>query len=547
MHQLTHTARRSALLMVLFLCATQAYGQAIAPRLFDLGDHSYSISTQVPEAQIFFNQGLILAYAFNHAEAVRSFQEAQRLDPDCAMCFWGEALVLGPNINAAMDPADVPQAYAAIQRAKELSSSVSAKEQDFINALATRYQAEAESDRTALDLAYANAMRVLARQYADDPEALTLFAEALMDTTPWDYWEDDGSPKAEAREFLKVLEEVMERFPMHPGANHLYIHAVEKERPELGIAAADRLGSIAPGAGHLVHMPSHIYIRVGRYHDASKANLDAIAADDSYLTQCRQQGLYPLAYMPHNHHFLWAAATFEGRSELAISSAKHMAMHSNHEAMRMDGMAALQHYMITPLFALVRFGKWDEVMTEPQPAEDLLYPRAIWHYAQGMAQVRTGNVKDAVLSLKALKYLGKKEVLAETRIWDINAAADIAGIAAVVLEGEIASVRGDHSRAVRLLKAAVIMEDNLMYQEPADWHQPVRQLLGAELLKCDRPAEAEAIYREDLEMYPDNGWSLFGLAQALEAQGKNAEAADARVAFKEAWKYADVELSASTF
>lgn len=550
-HKLTRGGmfRQAAfMLFSLTIFATaQAQDKPIAPKLFDLGDHQYKISTSNPEAQEFFNQGLILAYAFNHAEAERSFKEAQRLDPSCAMCFWGEALVLGPNINAAMDPAVAPQAYAAVQKAVALAPNVSRKEQAFIEALSIRYAAEAPEDRSAMDVAYADAMRTVAKKYNNDPEALTLFAESLMDTTPWDYWEEDGSPKAEAKEFLSVLEKVMEKFPQHPGANHLYIHAVEKERPELGVAAADRLGSIAPGAGHLVHMPSHIYIRVGRYHDASIANQQAIEADDSYLTQCRNQGLYPLAYMPHNHHFLWAAATFEGRSELAIASARHMAENSDHHAMRMDGMSALQHYMVTPLYALVRFGKWEEVLQEPKPARDLLYPTAIWYFAQGMAYVKTDAIAKAEKAFDRLKSLSNLEEMKDMRIWDINATADIMTIAATVLESEIAFARGDQEHAIDLLYRAVEMEDNLMYQEPADWHQPIRQMLGARLLQSNLPAEAEKVYRDDLMMYPDNGWSLYGLHAALNAQSKQDEAKEVLKSFEEAWKYADVELTASSF
>ena len=539
-------------LVYAFLIAPVALGQIaddkpVAPRLYNLGEYHHKITTDVQDAQIFFDQGLILAYAFNHAEAYRSFKEAARLDPSCAMCYWGQALVLGPNINAGMDPEDVPEAYAAVRQALELSPGASEKEQAFIQALAKRYQAEAVEDRSRLDAAYAKAMAEVAARYPDDDEAATLYAEALMDTTPWDYWENDTTPNKTAQRFMAILERVMDRTPKHPGANHLYIHAVEEKRPELGIAAADRLGDIAPGAGHLVHMPSHIYIRVGRYHEASLANLLAIEADDAYLTQCRQQGLYPLGYMPHNHHFLWAAATFEGRSEMAMSAAEHIASKTDQKMMRMPGMAALQHFFVAPLFAEVRFGKWQEILARPEPAKDLVYPRSIWLYARGIAFVRTDRIGQAEKALTKLSELAKDKSMESMRIWGLNTTSSIAAIALKVLESEVSAAKGDIESAIDRLYEAVEMEDALVYTEPADWHQPVRQLLGAMLLKCNKAAEAEKIYRDDLVIYPVNGWSLFGLRASLLAQGKMDEAREVKAQFDEAWKNADIKLSGSAY
>ena len=519
----------------------------VAPRLYNLGTYHVKITTDVPDAQVFFDQGMILAYAFNHAESYRSFKEAARLDPSCAMCYWGQALVLGPNINAGMDPEDVPEAYAATQRALELSSGATSLEQAFIEALSKRYVAEKLDDRSALDAAYARAMGELTKQYPRNDEAATLYAEALMDTTPWNYWNKDGTPNETAEGILDILERVMERTPNHPGANHLYIHAVEEKRPDMGIAAADRLGDIAPGAGHLVHMPSHIYIRVGRYHDASLANQDAIKADDAYITQCRQQGLYPLGYMPHNHHFLWAAATFEGRSELAMEAALHIAKNSDEQMMRMPGMAAIQHFYVAPLFARVRFGKWDEILKQPAPAQDLVYPTAIWLYARGIAQAKTNRIEQAKNTLKKLHKIADDPSMESMKIWDLNAASSIANIALKVLESEVAAAEGDLERAIARLYEAVEMEDALVYTEPADWHQPIRQLLGKLLLECGKAAEAEKIYREDLAYYPENGWSLFGLTASLQAQQKTAEAREVSERFETAWQYADIELKASAF
>ncbi len=531
--------------------ALAACGQAderLAPVLEGMGSHHHAISTSSPEAQRFFNQGLTLAYGFNHAEAERAFREAARLDPQCAMCFWGAALVRGPNINAAMEADAVAPAYEALQQALALASNAGEKEQAYIQALAKRYVAEPVEDRTALDVAYAEAMREVARRYPDDPDAVTLFAEALMDLHPWDFWTKDGQPQPWTPEILSTLEAVLAQAPDHPGANHLYIHAVEASpTPERGVPSADRLGGLVPGAGHLVHMPAHIYIRVGRYHDASQANERAIAADDAYLAQCRVQGLYPLAYRPHNHHFLWASATMEGRSALAIEAARHMAAHVDSAMMREPGYGTLQHYWITPLYALTRFGRWDEILAALAPPEDLRYPTGVWHYARGVALTAKDRLDDAAQELEALEAIAADSTLETVTIWDINTTASLMRIAAEALAGELAARRGDHAEAVRRLEAATRLEDALNYDEPPPWHYPVRQSLGAVLLATNRAAEAEAVYREDLRRHPENGWSLLGLAQSLEAQGKADEAGAVRQRFDQAWAAADVTLNGSRF
>ena len=519
----------------------------LAPILDGLGDHHHPIKTASPEAQRFFDQGLILAWGFNHDEAARSFREAIRLDPECAMCQWGLALVLGPNINAPMDPENNAEAWEASRKALRLAKKGPKKERAYIRALAKRYTRVAPEDRAKLDRAFAKAMAKVARRYPRDLDAATLATEALMDTTPWAYWTEDGEPTADGATIIADLERVLAANPDHPGANHLYIHAVEAERPELAVPAADRLGALAPNAGHLVHMPSHIYIRVGRYHDASQANLDAIEADDRYLTQCRQQGLYPLAYMPHNHHFLWAAATLEGRSSLALDSADHMAAHTDMDTMRTKGLETLQHYWVTPYFAQVRFGRWQKILDAPEPPEDLLYARGVWHYARALAQLRTGDSEAAQEELAAVQELAANPELAEIAIWGMNSTSSVLEIASEVIEGEIAAASEDWDAAVARLQTAVRLEEALVYSEPSDWHQPVRHNLGAVLLEADRAAEAERVYREDLEIYPANGWSLLGLERSLEAQGKSAEAGEVRRARNEAWKHADLELPASRF
>lgn len=517
--------------------------------LFDnLGNHHHPISTKVPLAQRYFDQGLTLTYGFNHAEAVRSFQQAAKLDPDCAICYWGIALVLGPNMNAPMDTEAVPEAWEALQKAIALSNKASDPEKAYIQALATRYLLEPVAERSQLDSAYAKAMQEVAKRYPDDLDAAALFAEALMDTMPWDYWTADGQPKPETRELLATLDSILERNPNHPGANHLYIHAVEASpHPELGIPSADRLANLVPAAGHLVHMPSHIYIRVGRYHDAAIANQRAIAADQDYVTHCHALGIYPLAYMPHNHHFLWMSATMEGQSKTAIESARYIAAMVDRRMMRQPAYLTLQHYYVIPLYALTRFGKWDEILAEPAPAEDLKYPTGVWHYARAIAFTAKGQLQDATRELEQLKAIAADSSVENVTIWGINNARSLLQVASEVVSGELAAKQGDYDSAIAHLETAVNLEGKLKYDEPETWHYPVRQSLGAVLLDANRPAEAEQVYREELKKHPNNGWSLFGLAQSLQAQGKTEEARSVQERFEKSWKYADVTLTASRF
>jgi tetratricopeptide (TPR) repeat protein len=532
--------------------ASPVFGQKaerIAPLLEGLGDNHYSISTDSREAQRYFDQGLILAYGFNHAEAERSFREAARLDPDCAMCYWGIALVLGPNINAAMGAESAPKAYEAIQKALELAPQATKKERDFIEALAKRYAATPVEDRKTLDVAYADAMREVKRRFPEDLDGATLFVEALMDLHPWDYWTEEGKPQPWTPEILSNLESVLERAPNHPLAIHLYIHAVEaSDKPQRGEPYADRLRNLVPGAGHLVHMPSHIYIRIGRYHDASVANERAIQSDQSYITQCHAQGIYPLAYMPHNDHFLWYSAMMEGRSAVSIRAARDTASKSDPQMMRDPLWAPLmQHFYLIPLYGLTRFGKWDEILKESNPAADLPYPTGVWHYARGMAFVGKGRLEEAAQELERLRVSATDPSLKAMRIWGINTPASLLQIASEVLAGELAAKQGDYERAIVHLETAVDMEDRLIYIEPPNWHYPVQHSLGAVLLEAGRPAAAEKVYREDLRKNPENGWSLFGLAQSLRSRGQTDEAVQVEQRFEKAWAWADVKLKSSRF
>ncbi len=536
---------------ILWGCAKQPDDAAqgrLAPLFEGMGDLHHPITTKREMAQRFFNQGLTLSYAFNHKEAERAFREAARLDPDCAMAYWGMALVLGPNINAPMDNSEVSNAYTAIQKALTRASAASAKEQAYVKALSKRYAENPPADRMPLDLAYADAMREVAKRFPDDPDAAALFAEALMDLHPWKYWEKDGAPKPWTPEIINTLEGGLQRWPKHPGFNHFYIHAVEASpNPERAMASADLLRDLVPSAGHLVHMPAHIYMRTGRYRDAVLVNETAIKADSSYITQCHAQGMYPVTYVPHNHHFLSAAATFAGDSESALSAARHMAMHQDSSLMRQPGYGTIQHYTTIPLYAMVKFGKWEEILREPAPASDLLYPTGVWHFARGMAYTRMNQLDEAAGELEKLKTIAADTTLRYVTIWDINTTADLMQIAREVLSGELAAARQQYNKAIVHLQNAVLLEDNLTYDEPPPWYTPARHNLGAVLLEVGRTKEAENIYQEDLKKYPENGWSLFGLQQCLIKQGKRQEASAVHKRFEQAWAGADVSITASRF
>jgi tetratricopeptide (TPR) repeat protein len=517
----------------------------LAPRLQDLGKHTFPVTTKSRRAQVFVDQGVNLAYGFNHAEAGRAFREAARLDPDCAMAYWGQALVLGPNINVPMTPDDEPKAYELAQKAVTLKAKATPREQAYIDAVAQRYSGKAD-DRAARDRAYAEAMGRLVKRFPTDLDAATMYAEALMDLRPWNYWMRDGRPYAETADIVSTLEKVLARQPSHPGANHYYIHAVEATKtPEKAEAAADRLVKLMPGAGHMVHMPSHIYQRVGRYADAEASNIAAIKADEDYISQCRAQGLYPMAYYPHNIHFLWFASTAEGRSQVSIDSARKVAAQVTDEAL--DKLPLLAGFRVVPWYALTRFGKWDEMLAEPAPPERFLYLNGSWHYARGLALLGKAQLDDAEKELTALQQIAADPALNYT-LFSPNTAAAILSIAPEALAGELAARRQDFGAAIAHLENAVRLEDGLVYTEPAEWHYPPRQALGAVLLAAGRAKEAETVYWEDLRRNPDNGWSLFGLAQALRAQqGRGDDAAAAQARFDKAWARADVTLTASRF
>lgn len=517
-----------------------------APLLDGMGDYHLEISTDDTLAQRLFDQGMVLSYGFNHKEAGRAFRNAAAMDPDCAMAYWGEALVLGPNINMPMMPDNNARAYEAMTKALSLIDNATPREQELIRALQKRYVSDPPEDRAPLDSAYADAMRELAKVHPDDVDILALAAEARMDMHPWDYWLKDGTPQPWTPEILRLLETAMAVNPHHAGANHFYIHATEaSDDPGRAVPAADRLAPLAPGAGHLVHMPSHAYIRVGQYHKGTLANEAAIQSDNMYVTQCRQQGIYPLAYVPHNYHFLWTTATLEGASAKAMKAAVEMSHYVDTTTMREHGMGTLQHYWVTPLYGMVRFGHWDDIFEWPEPAVDLRYPRGVWHYARGCAFVARGEFDRAQTELDSVRVIAEDTTLLSITIWDVNNTWDLMRIASGVLAGLLASAQSDYASAINYLNEAVQIEDSLRYNEPPDWHQPVRQVLGAVYLQAGNPGKAEMVYREDLKHVPRNGWSLYGLMQSLEAQGKAAEAEKARTEYNSAWEYADIKLTGS--
>ncbi len=511
----------------------------LAPKLDTKWQTNLKITTASKEAKVFFNQGLFYLYAFNHAEADRSFKEAIRLDSTCAMCHWGVGLGLGPNINMPMPEANNADAYAYSQKALILSEKVSKIEKALINALVTRYTEIPPANRYALDSIYSEEMRFVAQRYREEIDIATLFVESLMDCMPWDYWLPDGQPKPRTREALAVLDYIAEKEPNHPGANHYYIHAAEAVHPDLATSSADKLTNMDLQSGHLVHMPSHIYIRTGRYNDASVANQKAMLVDEAYIERCNIQGIYPAAYYPHNIHFLWFASSMEGRSEVSIAAARKLVTKTPKAMVQV--VPRLERYFTMPYFSLIRFGKWDQVLAEPKPDEDLIYATAMWHYARGMAYANKGKLKKAKKELAIVAEAIKNETLIALEKPNYPA-TKLVEMATLVLTGEIAGKQRKYADKVAHIRAAVSIQDGLRYSEPPHFYFPVRQALGNALLEANKTIEAEKIFKEDLAKFPRNGWSLFGLHQSLTKQNKMEEARTIKNEFEKAWTKADVVL-----
>jgi tetratricopeptide (TPR) repeat protein len=518
------------------------------PLFEGLGDLHFPITTASETAQRYFDQGLALAFAFNHAAADFAFTEATMHDADCAMCYWGSALVLGPNVNAGMDPGNAARAHHLANKAHEIASARgSDKEKALTTALLQRYQPEEPADRRALDEAYADGMRQAAAQFPDDANILALTAEALMDLHPWDFWLADGEERPWTGEIVDTIERALALDEDHVGAIHLYIHAVEQSsEAQRAEPYADKLADLAPTAGHLVHMPAHIYIRIGRYHDATLNNMKAADADASFIQACRSNSpIYLAGYIPHNWHFGWITAAIEGWSEQAFAMARGTAGLLTPELLRAPGMGVAQHFLMQPAFALVRFGEWDAVLEEPEPDADLLYARGVWHYARGRALLAKGDIDGATEQARHVATLRADPGMAALTFFGRGGGDDLLAIGELVLNAEIDAANGRLDSAIAQLEQAAVLEDQLPYTEPPDWYYPARHSLGVIQLQAGDAAGAERTYRQDLAIMPENGWALVGLEQALRAQGRGAEADDVRVRFELAWRHADIQIDRS--
>ena len=506
-----------------------------APPLYkDLGKLHFSITTRSPRAQAYFDQGLRLLFAFNHAEAARAFHAAQQADPQCAMCHWGEALVLGPNINAPMFPDMAGPAFAAAERAAAAANSASPVEQALVRAVNRRYAAQPPAERAALDQAYAAAMADAARSFPNEDTVQVLFAEALMDLSPWDYWEAGGaSPKGRTQELVDALERVLERNPSHPGAIHYYIHAMEAStHPEKALPHARRLARQMPGAGHIVHMPSHIYYRVGLYKDALQANLDAIAIDETYFRGAASDPVYKGAYYPHNIHFAMVSALMGGDGKAALQATQGLEQSISPEQLR--AIPPLQPVRAAPYFAHVQFSSPGTLLALPAPAEEFVLLRAMWHYARAVGFARTAMWDDSQREVDRIAAIEQQADFKPLQDWGVPG-ADIVRTARLVAAGKLAEAKGELPGAIALFTQAVAAQDALPYTEPPYWYYPVRQSLGAALLKAGKLEEAEAAFRASFAKTPSNGWALRGLAAVYEKRGDKAAAAAAHKRLAATW------------
>ncbi len=527
--------------LLLFACRQEPSVERY-PLRSDLAHYGRIVTTENEQAQKYFDQGLVLLYGFHHEAAIKSFQEAVSLDEQVAMGWWGQAFAAGPNINnPAMDSAASKAAYDAVLRAASLASHSSPVEQALIGAIAKRYAWPQPEDRKALDIAYAEAMREVWKQFPNDPDDGALFADALMNLRPWDLWSTDGSPRAETPEIVATLEKVMQMVPDHPGANHFYLHTMEASpTPQKADKAADVLRDRIPGAGHLVHMPSHIDIRTGRYEKAILANQRGASVDSTWASE---GGFYSF-YRAHNYHVLAYAAMFDGQREIALKAARDMVKQVPLEVVR-EYIDFLDGFIAAPVHVMVRFGMWEEMLQEPRPPADLLATTAFWRYGRTVAYAATGDVKAASLELDSLRQA--YELTPESRTIGNNPARKILEVGLPVAEGELQYRRGNHKKAYALLRTAVQRDDSLRYDEPWGWMMPVRHSLGALLLEQGRIADAEQVYRDDLRLHPENGWALKGLAECLHRKGSGKEAEEVDKRFEEVWARADIQIKGSCY
>lgn len=520
----------------------------VAPLFEGLGGQGMAITTDNDTVQRYFDQGLILAYGFNHAEAARSFYYATKLEPTNAMAFWGYAYVLGPNYNGGMEDDNYERAYAAIQEALSLSENGhTQKEKDLIWALSTRYVEVPVEDRYPLDEAYSEALKEVYEKYPGDPDVSTLYAESLMNLHPWDLHNKEGVAKEWTPQIIAILEDILKDHPNHAGANHFYIHAVEASAtPERGLVSAKRFDDgLVPNSGHLVHMPAHIYIRTGDYAMGTLANKHSIEIDSAYVTACHAQGAYPLAYFPHNQHFMAATATLQGHAEQALYAAEAVSNNANRALMREPMWATLQHFYTIPMHVYVKFGRWDDILAMENETPDLEYPTAMWHYARGMAFLGKNDIDSAQQELAFISEIASHESLKDLTIWEINTVYDLVQIAEKVLHGAILAREANYRESISVLKEAVAIEDGLNYNEPPDWFFSVRHYLGHVQIMAGENESAVQTYRDDLKYLPKNGWALKGLAVALLESGFTEEAAEIESQFEKAWAHSDTPISSS--
>jgi tetratricopeptide (TPR) repeat protein len=512
-----------------------------------LGDHYHTIATSQADAQRFFDQGLILTFAFNHAEAIRSFQRAAELDPKSPMPLWGIAYALGPNYNLPAGPEQLKQAYETVQKALKLAEKAPVRERAYVEALAARYSNDPNADQKKLAEAFSTRMKALSEAYPDDLDAATLYAESMMNLNPWNLWTKDGQPWDKTMEIIAVLERVLMRDPSHPGANHLYIHAVEASpHPEWALAAAKRLETISPASGHLVHMPSHIYMLVGDYKAAADANVIAAKVDKDYIDNEHVRGAYPMLYFHHNLHFIAAARGMEGRYGDAREAASRLieSLHSHGDDIPELRNFVTEYFGMYPLLTAVRFHDWQTVLAAKEPAKELPISRGLRHYARGVAFAARSDARSAAAERENLAKIVASLPM-ESRYGN-SPAKEVLNVGLAIVDARIATQKGDLDKTVSDLEVAVAMQDKLAYNEPADWHYPVRESLGAALLKVGRAADAEAVFRADLRKNPRSGRSLFGLVEALNAQGKTDEAMLVRQELNDAWRTAEIEPNIDT-
>ncbi|HEU4508193.1 MAG TPA: alpha/beta fold hydrolase, partial [Pyrinomonadaceae bacterium] len=507
-----------------------------------LGDINHPVSTTNPEAQKFFNQGLAYLYGFNHEEAIKSFKHAAALDPQLAMAYWGISLALGSNYNVQADGPSLLEAYSNLQKAISLAPKASEHERAYIDALSKRYSSDLQADKQKLAVDYKNAMGALAKAYPDDLDAATLYAESMMNLRPWKLWNHEGQPAEGTLEIVTVLEGVLRRNPNHTGANHYYIHAVEASTTaERALPSANRLGKIAPKAGHLVHMPSHIYIRTGDYTEAAQVNADAIVADREYIQKTGAQGLYTMMYYNHNIHFLAAANAAKGRYADSIKAAREL---ETNVSPHLKAMPMLEMFRPYPIVSQVRFGRWDDILKEPKPDASLKITTAFWHFARGSAYAASKQTAQAEAELAALRSISAS--IPKDAPFGNTGAIGVVKVAEHTLEGKVAYARGDKQAAFTALNKAVAAEDATGYNEPADWDMPVREVLGGLLLASGDHATAEKVFRVEIEKRPRNGRALFGLAESLRGQGKDIASRMVQAEFEKAWANADTKLTVNS-